>query len=129
MSSRMIEVFAAVLILLAAVKLIALSVSAPAWLAAVRALYARPAALAIISFGLAGLVLYGLLASGLTILQILAVCLFVVLLMVPGFTPYMEEVLRRLEGKTLPQMLREQWPYTLIWVLLLGWGVCALLFG
>jgi hypothetical protein len=128
MSSRMIEVFAALLILLAVVKLIVLSVNAPAWLTAVKELYARPALTAIVCYTLAGLVLYGLLESGLTILQILAVCLFVVLLIVPGFAPYMGEVLRGLEGKTLGQMLREQWLYTLVWIILLGWGACTLLF-
>ena len=89
MSNRVIEVSAALLILLAVVKLIMLSVNAPAWLTAVRELYARPALTAIVCYILAGLVLYGLLESGLTILQILAVCLFVVLLIVPGFAPYL----------------------------------------
>lgn len=126
MSSRMIEVFAALLILLAVVKLIVLSVNAPAWLTAVKALYARPTATATVSYVLAGLVLYGLLGAGLTIVQILAVCLFVVLLLIPGFAPYMGEVLRGLEGKPFRQMLREQWLYTLVWMLLLAWGVCAL---
>ena len=53
---------------------------------------------------------------------------FAALLIVPGFAPYMSEVLRGLEGKTLWQMLREQWLYTLAWIVLLGWGACALLF-
>jgi hypothetical protein len=128
MSSRMFEVFAAVLILLAVVKLAVLTVNAPAWLTAVRALYARPMLTAVVSYVLAGLVLYGLIESGLTIVQILAVSLFVVLLIVPGFAPYMSEVLRGLEGKTLRQMLREQWLYSLVWMILLGWGACALLF-
>lgn len=57
----MIEVFAAVLILVAAVKVIVLSANAPVWLTAVKALYARPTIIAIVSYGLAGLVLYGLL--------------------------------------------------------------------
>jgi hypothetical protein len=126
MSNRMIEVFAAVLILLVVVKLVALSVNAPAWMTAVRALYAKPTLTAIVSYVLAAVVLSGLLASGLTIVQILAVCLFVVLLIVPGFAPYVGEVLRGLEGKTIWQMLREQWLYTLVWITLLGWGLCAL---
>lgn len=128
MSTRLIEIFAAVLILLAALKLIFLSINASAWLIAVRTLYARPLLTAIVSYVLAGLVLYGLLESGLTIVQILAVCLFVVLLIVPGFAPYIDQVLRGLEGKSLWQMLREQWLYSLVWMLLLGWGVCALVF-
>ncbi len=128
MSSRMIEVFATVLILLAVAKLIVLSVNAPAWLTAAKALYARPTLTALVSYGLAGLVLYGLLKSGLTIVQILAVSLFVVLLIMPGFAPYIGEVLHGLEGKTLWQMLRGQWLYTIVWMTLLGWGGYALLF-
>ena len=93
MAGRMIDVFAALLILLAVVKLILLSINAPAWLAAAKALYAKPTATATVSYLLAGVVLYGLLQSGLTIVQILAVCLFVVLLLIPGFAPYMGEVL------------------------------------
>ncbi len=126
MSSRMIEVFAALLILLAVVKLIVLSINASAWLAAVKALYAKPMVTATVSYLLAGVVLYVLLQSGLTIVQILAVSLFVVLLLIPGFAPYMGEVLRGLEGKTFRQMLRDQWLYTLVWMGLLGWGVWAL---
>lgn len=118
----MIDVFAARLILLAVVKLIVLSVNTPTWLSAAKALYARPTVTAIVSYVLAGLVLYVLLESGLTIVQILAVCLFVVLLLITGVAPYMGEMLRELEGKTWRQILRDQWVYTLIWMILLGWG-------
>ncbi len=126
MSNRMVDVCAGKLIVLAVVKLITLAVNAPAWHSAMRALYARPALTAGISYLLAGLVLAVLLTSGLTIVQVLAVCLFVVLLIVPAFAPYMGEVLRGLEGKSLGQMLREQWLYTVGWMILLGWGCYAL---
>ncbi|HXV67757.1 MAG TPA: hypothetical protein VD738_02450 [Nitrospira sp.] len=127
MSDRMIDIFAGTLIVLAVVKLLALAVNAPAWLSAMKMLYARPALTAAISYLLAGLVLAALLASGVTIVQVLAVCLFVVLLLVPTFAPYMGLVLRGLEGKSLGQMLREQWLYTVVWMILLGWGFYALL--
>lgn len=127
MSSRMIDLFAALLILLAIVKVIVLSVHAPTWLRAAKALYANRTVTGIAFYAMAGLVLYGLLASGLTIVQILAVCLFAALLIIPGFAPYMGEVLRELEGKTFAQMLREQWLYPLVWMLLLGWGSWVLL--
>ncbi|MFI5247372.1 MAG: hypothetical protein ACHQWV_02325 [Nitrospirales bacterium] len=128
MSSRMIDILAGLLILLAVVKLILLSINAPTWLAAAKALYARPTITATISYLLAGVVLYVLLQSGLTIVQILAVCLFVMLLLIPGLAPYMGEVLRAVEGKTFRQILLGQWLYTLVWMILLGWGVCVLLF-
>lgn len=127
MSDRMIDIFAGTLIVLAVVKLLALAVNAPAWLSAMKMLYARPALTAAISYLLAGLVLAALLASGVTIVQVLAVCLFVVLLLVPAFAPYMDLVLRGLEGKSLGQMLREQRLYTVVWMILLGWGFYALL--
>lgn len=128
MPSRMIDILAGLLILLAVVKLTLLSFNAPTWPAAAKALYARPTVTATISYLLAGVVLYVLLQSGLTIVQILAVCLFVMLLLIPGLAPYMGEVLRGLEGKTFRQILRDQWLYTLVWMILLGWGVSVLLF-
>jgi hypothetical protein len=127
MSSRIIDLFAALLILLAIVKVIVLSVHTPAWLNAAKTLYANREVAAIVFYALAGLVLYGLLVSGLTILQILAVSLFVALLLLPGFAPYMGEVLHQLEGKTFGQIMREQWLYTLVWTLLLVWGAWALI--
>jgi len=127
MSSRIIDLFAALLILLAIVKVIVLSLNTQTWLEAAKALYANRRVAALVFYGLAGLVLYGLLVSGLTILQILAVSLFVALLLLPGFAPYMGEVLHQLEGKTFGQIMHEQWLYTLIWTLLLVWGAWALL--
>lgn len=81
----------------------------------------------IVFYALAGLVLYALLQSGLTIVQILAVSLFTSLLLIPGFSPYMGEVLRALEGQTFGRMMREQWHYTLVWTVLLFWGAYELL--
>ena len=127
MPSQMIDILAALLILLAVVKLILLSINAPTWLAAAKALYSRPNVTATVSYLLAGLVLYVLLQSGLTIVQILAVCLFVVLLLIPGIAPYMGELLRGLEGKSFRQILQDQWLYTLVWVILLSWGLCVLM--
>ena len=126
MSSRIIDLFAALLILLAIVKVIVLSIHTPTWLNAAKGLYANRRVAAIVFYVLAGLVLYGLLVSGLTILQILAVSLFVALLLLPGFAPYMGEVLHQLEGKTFGQIMREQWLYTLIWTVLLVWGAWTL---
>ena len=126
MSSRIIDLFAALLILLAVVKVIMLAVHTPTWLRAAKALYANRTATVIACYVLAAIVFYGLLASGLTIVQILAVSLFVALLLLPGFAPYMGEVLHALEGKTFGQIMREQWLYTLIWTMLLAWGAWEL---
>src|SRR5215467_6788648 len=126
MSSRIIDLFAALLILLAIVKVIVLFIHTPTWLNAAKALHANRRVAAIVFYVLAALVLYGLLVSGLTILQILAVALFVALLLLPGFAPYMGEVLHQLERKNFGQIMREQWLYVLVWTLLLVWGASAL---
>jgi hypothetical protein len=127
MQTSTIEVLAAVLIVLSVVKLVVISVNGPAWLALAKALYSRPLVTSAVSYVLAGLVLYFLLQSGLTIVQILAVCLFVVLLLVPGFAPCASEVLRWFEGEDLRQILKDQWLYVVVWLVLLGWGIYALL--
>ena len=126
MSSRMVDFFAVLLITLAVVKVIVLSVHARTWLRAANALYANRTLTVTVCYVLAGLVLYGLLASGLTIVQILAVSLFVALLFLPGFAPYMGEILHKLEGKTFAHIMREQWLYTLVWTMLLGGGAWEL---
>lgn len=126
MSGHLIEFCATVLIGLAVVKIVVFSISASAWITIMRAVYARPMLTAAVSYVLAGFVLSMLLSSGLTIVEILAVGLFVVLLLVPGFAPYLNTVLQVVEGKTAYQILREQWLYTLVWMTLLGWGVWSL---
>lgn len=128
MPSRMIDLLAVLLILIAVIKLILVFTSAPTWLSLAKALYARPAVTSTVSYLLAAVVLSVLLQSGLTIVQILAVALFVALLLIPGIAPYMGELLRVLEGKTSRQILRDHWLYTLVWMMLLGWGLCVLLF-
>jgi len=128
MPSVTIEVLAAALILLSVIKLTVLSVNAPAWLAVAKAIYSKPVVTATVSYALAGLVLTVLLQSGMTIVQILAVSLFVVLLLVPGIARYAPELLCWFEGQDIRRVLRDQWLYTLVWIVLLGWGACALLF-
>jgi hypothetical protein len=127
MSGRMIDLLAALLILLAIVKLLVLSIHTPTWLRFAKMLYANRTVMTIVFYALAGLVLYILLQSGLTIVQILAVSLFSALLLIPGFAPYMGEVLRALKGQTFGQMMREQWHYTVVWTVLLFWGAYELL--
>jgi hypothetical protein len=127
MTTWMIDLFAALLIFLAVLKLLLLSVHAPTWLLAVKAMNENRAATSVVSYFLAAVVLYGLLESGLTIVQILAVSLFTALLLIPGFAPFMRPVLHQLEGQMFRQMLAEQWLYILVWALLLGWGAWRLL--
>lgn len=126
MHASAIEVLAAALIVFAVVKLAVVLVNFRAWIALAKKLYARPMLTSVVSYVLAGLALYVLLNAGLTIVQILAVASFVVLLLVPGIAPYASVMLSWFENKDLGQIMKEQWLYTAVWVVLLGWGVYEL---
>lgn len=121
-----IEVLAGLLIVLACVKLLVVFVDAKLWLRFVKRIYARPAITSLVALLLAAVVLYFLLRSGLTIVQVLAVTVFVALLLVVGIAPYARALFDWLETQSLPAMLRQQWLYIVIWVLLMAWGAIAL---
>jgi len=121
-----IEVLAGLLIVLACVKLLVVFVDAKLWLRFVKRIYARPAITSLVALLLAAVVLYLLLRSGLTIVQVLAVTVFVALLLVVGIAPYARALFDWLETQSLPAMLRQQWLYIVIWVLLMAWGAIAL---
>ena len=121
-----IEILAGLLIVLAAIKLLVVFVDAKAWLRFVKRIYARPAITSSVALLLAAVVLYLLLRSGLTIVQVLAVTVFVALLLVIGVAPYARVLSDWLETQSLPAMLRQQWLYIVIWVLLMAWGAIAL---
>ncbi|MBU1160014.1 hypothetical protein KKD04_02440 [Patescibacteria group bacterium] len=81
----------------------------------------------IVSFLLAGFVLYYLLQQ-MTIVQILAVVAFVALLIVFGIAPEMGFLLKKYEAQIKQGKLWKQyWLYTLMWLILLVWGACELL--
>lgn len=122
MTRSTIDILAGILIALSVVKLVFVLSDVRAWLAFVRRLYANPRVISLIALALAGLVLYVLLQTGLTILHVLAVCACVSLLFIVGLTPYSAHILTWFEGKDARQILMEQWLYTAVWLLLLGWG-------
>ncbi|AOY90924.1 hypothetical protein BKK79_03170 [Cupriavidus sp. USMAA2-4] len=128
MPEPLTRLLAAVLIALAVLKLCAVLLAPQGWLHAMRRLYARPALLAALAYVLAALVLYALLASGLSIVQILAVCLFMALLTMAGMVPLAPRLLEAMaEPGALRRMMRAQWLYVLVWLALLAWGLAAML--
>lgn len=116
-----------IIITLVAIKLLAVFINPHAWLRAVRRFYASPQLATIVALLLAGIVLYFLLRSGLSIVQILAVSLFVALLMVAGIAPYIEHFLVWIEKQDLKKLLKESWVYSLVWLVLLFWGLVEIL--
>jgi len=121
-----IEILAGLLIVLASIKLAVVFVDAKVWLKFARGIYARPAITSWVALLLAALVLYLLLRSGLTVVQILAVTLFVALLLVVGVAPHAKRLFGWLDTQSLPAMLKQQWLYIVVWVLLLAWGAVEL---
>ncbi len=121
-----LEMIAGALIAVTLIKLMVVAVSLPAWLSFARKFYARPAITSTVSAVLAGAVLYALVQSGLTIIQILAVAVFIVLVLLVGMAPYGAELIRWTEGRDLKAILRETWLYSLIWAALVLWGLVEL---
>lgn len=127
MNVTAIKFLAALLIVLAAIKLIVVFVSPQSWLRFVRRVYAVPVVTSTVALLLAALVLFFLLRSGLTIVQVLAVTVFVSLLLVVGIAPYAGRLFEWVETQSLPAMLRQQWLYIVVWVLLLAWGAIEII--
>ena len=129
MNTTALKVIAATLIAFSAIKLLFVLVDVRAWVRFARRLYANPVVTSVVALLLAAIVLYLLLAAGMSIVQILAVCVFVVLLLVVGIAPYANELFAWLDRQDLGAMIKRQWLYTLIWVVLLAWGAVEIFSG
>jgi len=128
MNSTITQVLAAILILLSAVKLIAVWVNPRAWLGFAKRLYANPPVTSLVALIVAGALLLLLIRSGLDIVHVLAVCMFVVCLVVVGFAPYAPHVFEWIETQDLDHLIKRQWLYVAVWIALLVSGVYTLVF-
>lgn len=122
-----IEVIATILIVFSIIKLVVYGLSAKSWLGFAKAVYRNPQITSAVAFVLAAIVLYFLIASGMTIVQILAVWVFVALTMVIGLSRYMNDIIDWAMAIDSRQLLKEQWLVTIIWVGLLAWGAVSLI--
>jgi hypothetical protein len=120
-----IENLATILIIVTVIKLLVLWVSPKSWFNFVKKIYVNKTIASVVYFVLAAIVLYYLLGAGMTIVQILAVTMFVALLIGIGFMRYLDDLLKLFPKK---YSLKDQWFYILIWVVLLAWGVKELFF-
>ena len=93
------------------------------WFSFIEKLYVKPQITSVIAVLLAGLVLYLLIISGVTIVEILAVCLFIVLLMEIGIAKYSDQIIGWTEEQEIVSFVRKLWLYTMVWLFLLAWGV------
>lgn len=124
-----LKVIAVILMVVTAIKLVVVLANPRAWIAFARRLYMYPAVTSAVALVLAAIVFYFLLASGMTVVQILAVCVFVALLLVMGMAPYSEALLGWVEHQDVGAMIRRLWLYTAIWLALLVWGAVEIIFS
>ena len=124
-----VETIALVIIIIAVIKMIVLLVNPKAWMNFAKGIYAKPNVTSFGAFVFGAIVLYYLLQSGLTIVQILAVTAFVALLIMIGLAKEVGPLIKKYEGMIKKGNLwKEYWFYTLIWVILLAWGIWELFF-
>jgi hypothetical protein len=123
-----VEIIALIVIIFAAIKMIILLVSPKSWMNLAKNVLSKSGLAMIVSLILAALVLYYLLAE-LTIVQILATVAFFALLVVIGLAPHLGSVIKKYEAQIKRGSLwKENWLYTLLWIILLVWGVIELFF-
>ena len=127
MNSVITEILAAILILISLTKLVMVFVNPRAWVGFIKRFYADTRVTTGVSLALAGIVLFLLIRSGLDIVQILAVCLFLFLLILVAVAPYVPRLYAWVETQDIGQMLKEQWLYVSVWIALLLWGTYTLL--
>lgn len=127
MNAVSIKILAAILILMSVTKLIVVFGNPRAWIGFARRLYANPPLTSGVALLAAGTALFLLIRSGLDIVQILAVCLFVACLVAVGIAPYAKELFEWLETQEIERLIRRQRLYVAVWVLLLGWGAYSLI--
>lgn len=118
-----LEILALILIAVTVIKLVILSINPQLWYSFIGGIYSKPPIASLVAFILAMVVLYFLLVSGVTIVEILAVCLFIALLIAVGLSKYMDKLIPWVKEKNIVFILKEVWLYTLVWLLLLAWGV------
>lgn len=124
-----VEIFAAIVIVVALIKLVVFLISPGAWLSFAGKVYVKPAVTSGISLILAAIILFYLVQSGVTIVQIFAIYLFLALLMMAGFAQYGDDLVAWAKTRDRAAWLREQWLALIVWIALLVWGVIALFGG
>jgi hypothetical protein len=116
-----LEIIAAFVVLFAVIKLLIFTISPDRWLDIAARIYRVPGITSAVAAVLAVIVLYFLIISGVTIVEILAVWAFLALLMIPGFARYAPEIIRWARGRSRSEWLQEQWFLMAIWIGLLAW--------
>lgn len=119
-----LEILALVVIVATAIKIFVVMVNPKSWLGFVERIYSYPAVMMFLSLVLSAVTLKYLLDSGIGIVQILAVMLFLGFLMMMSLAVYSKEILP-IARKILKdrKFLSKAWLAIVVWVALIAWAV------
>lgn len=122
-----IEIMALIVAIVSLIKIIVILVNPRYWKEVAHVLYKNQAITTIISIILAAVVLKFLLTE-LSIIQIFATTLFLMLIMIIGFSAYSKEMLQ-LADKVLNNrdVLKKAWVSLIIWIALIAWVIYSII--
>lgn len=122
-----VETIAFILIVISVIKMFTLLVKPQAWMNFAKAIYKKPVVTKFVGAILAGVILYYLISSGITIVQVLAVTLFMAMMFLVGLAEDFKAFIKKYEAQIKAGNLwKKHWFYILIWIALLIWGVLVL---
>lgn len=124
MTFTTIEILALILIVVGLIKIFVLAIDPKAWMNFAKSIWNKPKLTQAICFLLAALVCYHLINNGMTIVQILSVALFITLFMAVALAPEVDDLIKKYQARIKRGNLWKQyWLYTLVWLVLLLWGL------
>jgi len=124
-----IEILALIFILIAGIKITIVLISPKFWIeGVVKKIWSHPATMIMCSLAAAGVTLYFLLEV-ITMVQILAVTLFLSLLMMAGVAMFALDFIKFAEKLYEKKAIsKKTLPYIVIWIALLLWGLKEIFF-
>lgn len=130
MEYNAINNIALIVIVVSAIKMLILLFNPKSWMNFAKGIYNKPGIAKFVGFVLALVTFYYLYyVSGITVVQILAVTAFVALLMMVGLADEADDLIKKYQNVIKRGKLWQQyWFYTLLWLILLVWGVKELFF-
>jgi len=130
MAFTAIENIAFVVIVVSLIKMGVLLVKPQAWMNFAKWLWSKSIVMMTGSLILAGVVLYYLIQSGITIVEVLAVTAFVALLLAVGLAAHAKDLIKTYEGQIKKRTFWSKdgtWFYALLWLVLIVWGIKEIL--
>ncbi|MAG26255.1 hypothetical protein CMI47_11930 [Candidatus Pacearchaeota archaeon] len=123
MAYTTIEIMALIAIIATVVKLVAVAINQKAYMNFAKNIYSKPGLAKLVFVILAAIVLYYLVQSGVDIITILAVTLFVALLYGISFVNYIDDLLAKIDKVNIWKDHMIDW---IIWIALIVWGAYVL---